>query len=728
MPERISMILVRKIARELLASFSELPGFSTAKLGEIHRIYDSQGKTAYYEVKFVRGRNDNGYAIISATEEDLPVVEFSHRGRSHHERFKKQLGHDQFYIHRFGPTYITAEDSNGKLLGEIGERPNIVANTRRFRARGEKTSFRRRTATPINLNLPRDQVTSLLAQPEYQVYRSTFKHVKPRSSMLKHQWKEAKSPHSPVEYNYYYAWGWWFHPYFRQIAANTPPNNTDHKSGCGPTAWMNIYGWHNLHWAPSVLDGWPDENNSYIRELTMDLHDRLGTFNVLGYGFTWPEDMEKGIDFVQGKLRHDCSYWLRYDYGVSTDEPWVFRVARDAAREQLPFIVGYSYGTLGINQHYGIGYGIAEENGNWRNNSWIYVYPATSTNGDDDKWINMASIFAIYAVYTLKPYNKQILPERSHHSPALLTAGGKTVLSWIGTANSRINVMNATTDLNFENKVILPEKSSFPPALAYLNNRYYMAYIGVRESFVPILDADPVYATADGQSIVAAPFDVSGVPITREFSMSVYRDAIVIMESADCVTWNTIATLYEKTAKAPALDSFEGKLRLVFRGENDRLIMMSSSDGINWSDRSALPYRSSSGPALTNIDVDAWGHPAVMGHPAVKELYLAWRENDSIRIAQSTDGINFTRNSRITICITYNSPALVARGKRLYLAWKAPGGKLLTAVRIGGDWKFKITYPEYSYDAPSIAPHGEKLILSWTGTTVQRINIRQENI
>ncbi|MCK4788438.1 MAG: hypothetical protein KAV87_32155, partial [Desulfobacteraceae bacterium] len=96
--KRINEALVKRIAQELLVSFKELPGFDNAIISVIHPIYDLEGKNIVYnEVKFKSPRgNDNGYAIISATEDDLPVVEFSETGKTYYERFRKKLPGKKF--------------------------------------------------------------------------------------------------------------------------------------------------------------------------------------------------------------------------------------------------------------------------------------------------------------------------------------------------------------------------------------------------------------------------------------------------------------------------------------------------------------------------------------------------------------------------------------------------------------------------------------------------------
>jgi hypothetical protein len=401
----INEALVKRIAQELLVSFKELPGFNNAIIADTHPIYDLDSKNiSYYEVKFTSpGGNDNGYAIISATEDDLPAVEFSEMGKTHYERFRDKLPGQQFKMIRFGPAYITAESPQGKLLAEIGERPSLMPPELQIKSRGEGSDHRETTRKELKPYLDVSLIRRRAGTLDYKALKSTYKRRKMSRSDLRYHWEIAKSPHSPCTYKYFWADGYSSHTYFLQLSKNSPPNNNDHASGCGPTAWMNLYGWHDINWRASLLSGSQTTNNPYIENLTMDLHDYLGTFEpwwTLGadQGFTWPKDMKKGLKFAKSRFLHDSSYWYRYDWW-NTDEPWVFEVARDSARKKRPFIVGYYE-----DWHYAIGYGIAEcTKHGWKKHSWIKIYPAWRTNDSQNKWIPIGTIFGIYAAYDFSP-------------------------------------------------------------------------------------------------------------------------------------------------------------------------------------------------------------------------------------------------------------------------------------------------------------------------------------
>ena len=407
MSRKVTMKDVEYIAKTLLLHFKELPGFKNAKIAEIYPIHGVTGrKIEYYEVKFSSPENkDNGYAIISATTNDLPVVEFSENGITHFERFQNIVGAKNFKMIRFGPNYVTAEDNKGNLLAEIGKRPLIIPKELQKHMRGEMKTGEKAIEKLQTPEIIKKRLGKKPRMISYRTFKRRYKRPTIKEEKLQREWSMvfSRQRNQGCSYNYYWADGYNNHPYFLQIPKNTPPNNNDHASGCGPTAWMNLIGWHDLNWTPDLLPGSHRYNDTYINLLTMACHDFIGTYEPwwtfdADQGFTWPDDMAKGYEFIRIFLRHACRYWYRYDWWW-TDEDWVFEVARDVIRARRPFIVGYFQ-----DWHYAIGYGVAEcRVHGWREHSWIKIYPAWSWNDSLDKWIPKDTIFAIYGVYDFHP-------------------------------------------------------------------------------------------------------------------------------------------------------------------------------------------------------------------------------------------------------------------------------------------------------------------------------------
>jgi len=299
---------------------------------------------------------------------------------------------------RFGNGYISCETPQGEFITGIGQPPMIIPEELRVKLRVDESDKPRpgRNIKPIIPNLNFEEISKKSKKIDYVFLKSNYiSKWKPQN--LSKLWKEAKSIHSPCDLDYFYADGIATRPNYAQIKKNVHPNNTNHSSGCGPTAWMMLLGWHDLAWTPNLLKGEHSTNDTFIENQTMAIHDYLGTINLFGEGFTWPNDMAKGYSYVRRKLGHSCGYWYKtdYDWLQGCDTTKVFKVARWAIREKRPFIVGYY-----DDWHYTIGYIVAEcKNHGWEDHSWIYICEApTDDGGWGEKWISKHAIFAIYAV------------------------------------------------------------------------------------------------------------------------------------------------------------------------------------------------------------------------------------------------------------------------------------------------------------------------------------------
>jgi hypothetical protein len=204
----------------------------------------------------------------------------------------------------------------------------------------------------------------------------------------------------------YYADGSDKQSYFTQLNPHASPNNTGHYSGCGATAWMNLFGWHNLNFMPSLLNMEPGENNDDINELTMKLHNYLHTIGIpfSDQGLTLPCFMYRGDDFAKKVLSHEVrgyKYRTRSFVGSAfgyRDGNWVFELAKEyIIDKKKPVIVGYFK-----DWHYAIGYGIIEttgENGEGStyllkvNRGWV-----AKEDTDNDLIVSPKDIFFCYGV------------------------------------------------------------------------------------------------------------------------------------------------------------------------------------------------------------------------------------------------------------------------------------------------------------------------------------------
>ncbi|MDF2675526.1 MAG: hypothetical protein K0R09_3798 [Clostridiales bacterium] len=204
----------------------------------------------------------------------------------------------------------------------------------------------------------------------------------------------------------YYADGSKNQSYFTQLNPHAFPNNTSHYSGCGATAWMNLYGWHNLNFTPTLLDGEPRENNDNTNTLTMQLHNYLGTLGIpfSNDGLTWPWCMAKGSNFAKEMLSHSANgykYRIRNFAGAVfgyRDGHWVFEMVKEyIINKKKPVIIGYF-----DDWHFAIGYGIIETHMETERGSTylIKINRGWGSEGysENDTTISPKDIFSCYGI------------------------------------------------------------------------------------------------------------------------------------------------------------------------------------------------------------------------------------------------------------------------------------------------------------------------------------------
>jgi hypothetical protein len=209
----------------------------------------------------------------------------------------------------------------------------------------------------------------------------------------------------------YYADGSDKQSYFTQLNPHSFSNSTGHYSGCGATAWMNLYGWHKLNFTPTLLKGEIRENNDYTNGLTMQLHDYLHTTGIpfSRDGLTLPWLMKKGDKFARETLLHEA---IGYKYRIRSftgavfgyrDGNWVFEIAKEyIINKKKPVIVGYLE-----DWHFAIGYGILETPSETGGPSTyvLKINRAWGTEGyaDNHTVVSPKDIFACYGVDEFSP-------------------------------------------------------------------------------------------------------------------------------------------------------------------------------------------------------------------------------------------------------------------------------------------------------------------------------------
>ena len=195
---------------------------------------------------------------------------------------------------------------------------------------------------------------------------------------------------------------------YTQIAAGTPPNDSNCVSGCGPTAWAMLFGWADYQaslgtarWAPRwgiyrVNGGRgadavaPENMDAGVRNMMWEIREDVGTYCApwpwTGMAATNPWNMKDANDYLRG--RTGARAFTEYSrVGRRLDK---FRVAaRDAiVQDRTPAVIGTGWLT-----HYPLAYRYrwrSRESCGWFSCSTTYereFYVNQGYGGSGDGWI-----------------------------------------------------------------------------------------------------------------------------------------------------------------------------------------------------------------------------------------------------------------------------------------------------------------------------------------------------
>jgi hypothetical protein len=159
---------------------------------------------------------------------------------------------------------------------------------------------------------------------------------------------------------------------YDQIPAHTGPNPTGCPSGCGPTAWAMLFGWAD-HQAALGNPAWAGRNGIYranggygadadapvtmdagVRNMTWEIHNRVGTWCAFGSGPTLPWDMSGAANYLAG--RSYTQLYTHYNiFGIHEDRLRDYAINSIVYRH-TPAVIGIGWLT-----HYPLAYGYASQ-------------------------------------------------------------------------------------------------------------------------------------------------------------------------------------------------------------------------------------------------------------------------------------------------------------------------------------------------------------------------------
>lgn len=276
--------------------------------------------------------------------------------------------------------------------------------------------------------------------------------------------------------------------------------------------------------------------------------------------------------------------------------------------------------------------------------------------------------------------DKRTLAEFSDHRPAIASDGTRLFLAWTGT-DERINLMVSGDDGATFHKHTTGELTGHSPALAS-STLTFVAWTGTNGALnVAEVDrSEPLPATIFG-----------------------LRNKV---------------TLAETSPHGPGLArGGDGRLYLVWTGEDDRINLVRSGDGgLTWTEKVTYRETSSHGPAI-------------VAHPNGR-MYLAWKgvDNDNLNVARLNLQVTPQEVAKLERKTTLpelseHGPALGAHDDFTFLGWTGTDDRVNLARPVGETAGYAArVHPEFSQTGPSLTSHRDRLWVAWRGLDNLHLN------
>ena len=360
---------------------------------------------AYYEVWLtVDGQTPRGWMLLSATDMDYALVNFSHDGTPYSQKVMdraEQAGvrpNHAARVYRFGVSFFSLEDGKGNFLASFGQLPETLLKNTDASGSGNGDSTRgvlsetgadQKLVEGVHFDRVRnyDELRRLFPA-------SYFSEQRKQTALKSQGWIAQALQHKSYQplnqYNYRWIYNDWNQAYYTQIPAYTGWNNTACWSGCSNNAWMNIYGWWDLNMGKAGLvpttstgEASPAYRNTVPRQNSVDpnmmwIRNVSFTYCSNGAGATNVSDVYRGFQYASAK-GYGYNYWYQWCNSGGCNVNLADIVTDGIANNGTPVHVGaFSHAYVGW------GWAQFDTNTDW---TWVYGYPGWSENHNDDVWI-----------------------------------------------------------------------------------------------------------------------------------------------------------------------------------------------------------------------------------------------------------------------------------------------------------------------------------------------------
>jgi hypothetical protein len=388
---RLAKILTK--FKQIIASNDRFTGKAPSHIQPIY-AYGIDG-VAYYEVWFTGDQKTlQGWVLISATDKDYPIVNYSN-GIPYSSRIVKGEKDEKAY--RFGVSYYALE-KNGKKVAEYGEFPKYVSNTSIEKSGECKGDSKDSTVSKNNSNDNAVAGVDYFVVSDYESLKSLYskyyftdkkKEVAKKMESEIFATNANRSGRTDAAYIYRYISGNF--GFYTQIAPNSGWNPYSCYAGCNNNAWASIFAWWDLNMSKGALipttstgETCPLYRNTTARRNSVDpvqmyCRSVCGTFCDGTGGATY---------FSKAYLAY--KYPSSKGYGYWYNSWWCNSAGCNVNMANIltdGLANNYRPVQIGGNSHFYVGYGYAQwdTNTDW---TWAYCYPGWSENHNDDVWVS----------------------------------------------------------------------------------------------------------------------------------------------------------------------------------------------------------------------------------------------------------------------------------------------------------------------------------------------------
>jgi hypothetical protein len=463
------------LARVHMTRFHYRLDFRNADIQYIHPLLDPSGKIGvFFEVKFSSLEHpDNGFLIISLSKSFPPIIMFAFEGRARTEYLTEKVGHLNFNTVFYSPSYMVAEDDNGKMLSDLGQRPPVLCTkdkvpSKHFKGLNDYEVFKKCFILQRDIYLKKAKkafddswklVEEIIASGGTSVNRSDY--PTDLSSLPNHYYKEILAIFSESI------------PAYKQIdpyvGANGGTYGNDFHTGCAATAWMSLIGYYDNTITPDLLRGTHASNstdfNGYQDHIMEKLSWALQTHADGDQGKVHWHDMDKGYDFIRKNLNHTIE-GENSDDGASRIRT-LQTVMDNLSINRVPSIVA-------LPNHYVVAYGVvinlddASEDGLSTSDHYYKVYWGSGSR-NDDVYIpyELASngYWTLRRINSMSEVNTGIRTTLRSSIPVFIDLGDR-ILMGLRTNNNKIKFYRSDDGRNFSYSFEIVSNGKRAPSFA----------------------------------------------------------------------------------------------------------------------------------------------------------------------------------------------------------------------------------------------------------------------